>query len=324
MRTALCIALGLVVVLSAAAQERPANGDRDGDGIADQQEQELLEKFRPRLLVSAADCDSVPAEFEAGSEMPRPVARNGTIYGQVFAHAAGPEKQPLLEIHYYHLWARDCDLTGHPLDAEHVSVLVTGDPSLPITAWRAVAWYAAAHQDTLCDRSTAARASALGAEDRGVEVWVSQGKHASFLRPADCAHGCGQDRCGDTVVLSPGPIFNIGEPGRPLNGALWAGSRAWPLAEKMKTDFPPELLARLANTESEVRATGSLQHAQPVISAGGASVEAVASSGDQVSAAVSRAGGQTHSALGSGVRGVGNALKRTGSFIGSAWPRAKH
>lgn len=320
MRIAPCACLSLLLlVLSAAAQES-ASLDRDGDGISDEREQALLEKFRPAFLVSAADCDQLPAEFLPGSETPRVVARNGTIYGQVFPRPASPENRALIEIHYYHLWARDCGLTGHPLDTEHVAVLVSGESSQPFSAWRAVYWYAAAHQDTLCDRSTAARASALGAEDCGVQVWVSQGKHASFLRSADCAKGCGRDRCGEAVALSPAPIINIGEPGAPLNGAMWTGSRAWPLAEKMRTDFPPEMLARLATAEDEVRTSGSLPHTQGVISAGGASVEAVATSGDQASAAVSKAGAETHSALGTGVRSVGRALKRAGSFIGRALP----
>lgn len=59
-------------------------GDYDRDGIADEREQELLEKFRPTFLVGTADCDVLPSEFLAGSGKPRAVARNGIIYGQVF------------------------------------------------------------------------------------------------------------------------------------------------------------------------------------------------------------------------------------------------
>lgn len=320
MRTHLCFWVCTLLVTLSAAWDLPLAGDSDRDGIADEREQALLEKFRPTFLISVADCDLLPAEFLAGSEKPRAVARNGTIYGQVFPRSSSSENSALVEIHYYHLWARDCGRTGHALDAEHVAVLVSGEPSQPVSAWRAVYWYAAAHEDTLCDRSAATRASAIGAEDRGSVVWVSQGKHASFLSLAGCDKGCGQDRCGEAMALSPAAMINIGEPGAPLNGAVWAASRDWPLAQKMRTAFSDDLLAHLAEADGEVLVTGSHQRLQQVISAGGTSLAAVGVSNDHTSAAMSAAGASTNRALGNSARSVGRSFRRAESFIRQVLP----
>jgi hypothetical protein len=318
MRTGLCVCT-LLVTLSAAWDLPPAS-DSDRDGIADEREQALLEKFRPTFLISVADCDFLPAEFLAGSEKPRAVARNGTIYGQVSPRSSSPEKGALIEIHYYHLWNRDCGRRRHALDAEHIAVLVSGEDSQPVSAWRAVYWYAAAHENTLCDRSAAVKALTIGAEDRGAVVWVSQDKHASFLSPAGCGKGCGQDRCGKAIALSPPAIINVGEPGAPLNGAVWTRSRAWPLAEKMRTAFSDDLLAQLAGAESEVQVRGPRQHLQPGIAAGGTSLDAVALSNDHTSTALSAAGARTNRALGMSARSVGRSFKRAGSFIRQTLP----
>ena len=304
----------LVLTVAAPAGDRPLGNDNDRDGIADEHEQALLENFRPTFLFSVNDCDSLPAEFLSGSEKPRAIGRNGTIYGQVFPRRTSPEEGALIEIHYYHLWARDCGRTGHPLDAEYVAVLVSGEDSQPVPAWRAVYWYAAAHEDTVCDRSSAAKASVIGAED-GIVVWVSQGKHASFLSRAGCEKGCGQDRCGEAIALSAAAIINIGEPGALLNGAVWTRSPDWPLSQKMQTAFSDELLAQLAGAESEIQVRASRQHLQPVVSAGGVSLDAFARTNNQTSAALSAAGTSTNRALDITARNVGRSLKQATSAI---------
>src|SRR5882724_6773745 len=173
--------MSLLLASSLALQtQTPAVTDLDRDGIPDELEQSLLEKFRPTLLVSAHDCDVSPAEFLEGSKSATAVRRNGTIYGQVFRPQVALSSGTTLEVHYYHLWSRDCGRMSHPLDAEHVAVLVRADHlQNPPPDWKAVYWYAAAHESTICDRSTTAAASMLGAEDKGATVWISWGKHAS-------------------------------------------------------------------------------------------------------------------------------------------------
>src|SRR5215831_18501792 len=163
--------------------------DSDNDGLTDVQEQALLQQFAPTFLISPTDCSSRPAEFEASVLKPVVAAENDAIYGQAFPRAAQDGE---VELHYYDLWRRDCGQQGHDLDAEHVSVLVARDQS---GIWRAQYWYAAAHEDTLCDASQIARAKALNAEEGGPLVWISSGKHGAFLAQALCKHGCGADEC---------------------------------------------------------------------------------------------------------------------------------
>jgi hypothetical protein len=177
--------------------------DGDKDGVADDLEQHLLMRFAPRFLVSAGDCASAPAEFAAGAAKPAAVAANGTIYGQAFPVAGG------IELHYYHLWSRDCGRRGHPLDVEHVSVLLENGGE---SGFRARYWYAAAHEDTVCDISHAARAADLKAVEDRPEVWISRGKHASFLAMTCAAQAwlrLGPVR--QAQALRAARIVNIGE-----------------------------------------------------------------------------------------------------------------
>jgi hypothetical protein len=242
-------------LLLAFALLAPLSPDQDQDGLADSLEQTLLAQFAPRFLVSPNDCDRKPAEFKPNLPSPTPMARNGVVYTQAFPVPGG------IELHYYHLWANDCGLNRHPLDPEHVSVFLIDDNG----QWRARYHYAAAHEDTACDRGTAVRASTQFAEWRGVEVWISHGKHASFLSPEHCRRlGCGADRCEKADRLLVPRLINLGEPGHPLNGAIWASSPLWPLAAKMKSDFPPNLRAQLDQSPGVVLAVTPNYVAQPV------------------------------------------------------------
>jgi hypothetical protein len=110
-------------------------GDLDRDGLDDGLEQRLLEQFRPVFIVSAKDCDGRPAAVRPGRPNPEVVARDGTIYGQAF-----PLPEGRVELHYFHLWGRDCGRVAHPLDIEHVSARL----ELRDGRWRATHWFAAA------------------------------------------------------------------------------------------------------------------------------------------------------------------------------------
>ena len=115
-------------------------------------------------MISRVDCSNVPAEFVPGQRTPKIEAQNSTIYGQVFPAKAFSGSE-VVEIHYYHLWKQDCGAHGHTLDAEHVAVLVQASSSdLASAKWKAVYWFAAAHENTVCDVSQIARASTLDAE----------------------------------------------------------------------------------------------------------------------------------------------------------------
>src|SRR5215510_8708400 len=214
--------------------------DNDRDGLPDDFEQAILEKFRPTWKISATDCDVMPAEFLPGVSNPTVKAKNGTIYGQVFFRGSSTLGF-FVEAHFYDLWGEDCGyINSHPLDAEHVSVLIRAlDPSQPLSEWHASQWYAGAHEDTLCEASEIASAAILDSEDHGATIWIARGKHSAFFSQRACSiGGCGLDRCeSSTLTLSPSPI-NVGELATPLNGAVWTASDQWPLAVKMRTDFP--------------------------------------------------------------------------------------
>jgi hypothetical protein len=256
----------------------------------------VLEKFRPVFRISAADCDVAPAEFDSSSSVPKAVARNGTIYASALEKPDG-----WLEVHYYHLWARDCGKGSHALDAEHVSGFlrrIGGE-------WRAKYWYAAAHEDTACDVSMAGQASFLDAETRGPYVWVSHGKHASYLSDASCRAGCGADRCDRTKELTHRPLLILDE------NAPWVQSARWPLRFKLGTDFSEPLLQALAAKDGNklVAARPYLMPAQKVLGVGNTGIDA------------------TGGALETGGRHTDGSLelatKKTGQALGTATRRVK-
>lgn len=220
----------LLLILALLAAPTAPGPDEDRDLLADATENRLVAKFLPRFFISQNDCDALPSEFKPHLQHPQSLHRNGTLYAQAFPVPQG------IEIHYYHLWANDCGPLGHPLDAEHVAVLIDSQTE------QAIAWFAAAHQNTPCDAGTGARADVLNAVDQGPLVYISRGKHASYFSPKSCEAGCNGDRCDQPVPYKPTRILNLGEPNAPLNGATWALSPRWNLQEKMVPELTPAIL----------------------------------------------------------------------------------
>jgi hypothetical protein len=289
--------------------------DSDYDGMSDALEQALLVQFAPTFLVGQDDCSNVPAEFRPEKTTPEVTRENGTVYGQVFPARNSPNGAPAAEIHYYHLWKRDCGGHGHPLDTEHVSVLVRASHSdLASAKWKAFFWYAAAHENTVCDASQIARASTLQAEVHGAKVWISPGKHASFLNETLCQRGCGADRGEAMVALLPGKLINLGEIGHPMNGSLFITSTTWPLASKMaNTNFPEGPVARLNELpETDIAWFNAGRHpAQGVIAISSTTEEAIADSGQNTTSAISVAGDSTGTAISTAGGSAGNALQKS-------------
>ncbi len=327
---ALFFATLLIAPNASIAQELSAKRavavDSDRDGLSDALEQALLVQFEPTFFVGQRDCSVVPAQFEAGVARPTVEREDGTIYGQVFLSKSSTDDVPLVELHFYHLWRRDCGGNGHLLDTEHVAVLVQGSGGdLASARWKALYWYAAAHEKTICDVSQIARASTLDAVDHGAKVWISPDKHASYLNEKLCQGGCGADRCEAMVPLAVGRIVNLGEVGRPMNGSAFIAARVWPLEGKMMmTNFPVGPVARL-NTmpETEIAWFNAGRHpAQGVIAVSASTGGAIAESGENTTAAIDLAGDSTGNALdktyqktkhalGKSIRGVGDALHVT-------------
>ena len=203
---ALLLAALAVVPAPALAQ------DDDRDGLPDALEQALLERFLPTFVLSADECDGLPAAMIPGISEPRVAARNGTIYGYATPRSSGTEGVDV-EIKYFHLWARDCGRPSHALDAEHLSALIHAPATdAPIGAWRAEDRYAAAHEGTLCDASSGARAEAIRAAASGPYVYISRGKHASYLVRGQCKWGCGSDL--RRFSGRSAPALSAGQPGR--------------------------------------------------------------------------------------------------------------
>jgi hypothetical protein len=311
------VSLTTFILLSTVAVAQNAL-DSDNDGLSDQQEQALLEQFRPEFMISASDCAVRPSSFEPGHVVPSPVAADGTIYGQVFpvvfpgvlpAHGSN-----YVEIHYYMLWDRDCGRRPHPLDVEHVSAIVSNQTgSNP----QALYWYAAAHENTACDISSGARAGAIAAEQHGPVVWSSGGKHALYLRKSMCHHGCGADSCDDDVELAQnGPVINIGEMGAPANGAVWAASPQWFAADKMDSDFSADTITTLSATAGDtivtLRGNSSLRGA---IQGSGTVLDSTEIGARHTGAALDTADNHTSKSLDKAVNATSRSLKRALRFV---------
>ncbi len=296
--------------------------DRDGDGVSDALERALGERFRPQFWLDANECAGRPAEFRADSAKPRVFARNGAVYTRVAPSAAMGRDRVALTLSYYHLWDRDCGpLSPHPLDVERVSALVVASSlTSSVDDWVALYWYAAAHEDTVCDTSNAARAEAIGAVTAGPNVWIAKGKHASYLSRALCSErGCGVDACRDMVAMSPGPLLNLGEADAPADGAEWIASEDWPLASKLRRDFDLALVARLDSSDEPVlaRANGQWRPQHYSLSIGGDIVGALGKANGGLQEADEKSG----NALAKGFLAVGGALGVAARAVGSTLGR---
>ena len=320
-----CAIFVVLTGLAVTVQAQTAAVDTDHDGLSDAMEQGLLERFVPRYHLSAGECDGRPALFAEGVEKATALQRDGTIYGQVTPRGRNDHGEALVEVHFYDLWGKDCGRKGHALDAEHVSVLLTAPRvDAPASAWRAMYWFAAAHEATMCDMSQVASGASLGAETRGPEMWISAGKHAAYLTEAICNGGCGADRCERSRAMMVARVVNLGEPGAAMHGATWVADGRWPLRAKMETDFPPAAMGRLERQELGEPALsngahGSVRGTIYVANAtyGGLATSAENTAGalgtadDQTTGALATSTGKTVHALGKSVRRVGGALGKT-------------
>jgi hypothetical protein len=265
--------------------------------------------------------------FAPQSATAQPVREDGTIYAQAFPRSvtARQRSSTEIELHFYHLWRTDCGRMGHPLDAEHVSALLSGKGT-NVKDWHAIYWYAAAHEDTVCDASQITRASTLHAENRGATVWISQGKHASFLEEELCRRGCGGDHCTDPRPMPIASLINLGELKATMNGAAWVKAPHWPLAEKMgRTDFTASRTARVdALPLTDIAwANPALRPQEAAIAGGNAAIDGTLLGGSSTSNALALSNRRTDTALVVAGNDTGNALsgaaRSTGSALGKSY-----
>jgi hypothetical protein len=292
--------------------------DTDRDGLSDAREQALLERFVPRFQVSVTDCAVKPALFEEGMVKPTVRRRDGTIYGQATPRESTKGGDAVVEVHFYDLWDMDCGRMGHPLDAEHVSVLLRAKSmDSPVEDWRAVYWFAAAHEATVCDASQVAAAKVLDAERQGATVWLSAGKHGAFLSEPLCTQGCGGDRCVEMAPLAVARVINLGEPGAAMHGAVWAGSSAWPLATKMRSDFSDAAIAKLEHGGGvPVEMNGAHGSVKGTIYVANTVANGIGTSGTNTGAALGTADDKTEGALAKSAKATGGALKKSTKAVG--------
>jgi hypothetical protein len=300
--------------------QRPVAADTDHDGLSDAQEQALLEQFVPQFQVSRTDCAVKPALFKEGAMKPTAMEQDGTIYGQVTPRTSAKGEDAVVEVHYYDLWSVDCGRMGHPLDAEHVSVLLRAKRmDSPAEDWRAVYWFAAAHEATVCDASQVAAAKALDAEKRGATVWLSAGKHGAFLSEAICTQGCGGDRCTEMTPLMVARVINVGEPGAAMHGAVWVESPAWPMAAKMQSDFSAAAITRLEQGGGvPVEMNGAHGSVKGTIYVANSVANGIGTSGTNTGAALNMAGANTGAALDDADVKTEGALSRSAKATGGA------
>jgi hypothetical protein len=287
--------------------------DVDRDGLDDAFEDALLARFAPTFHVSPTDCDTAPAEFQPGVAYPTVLEKNGTIYGQVFPVGSS------VEVHYFHLWRKDCGRMRHPLDPESVAALVTRTET---GEWEAQYWFAFAHESTVCDRSQGAKATTLDATGSGAQVWISKDKHASFLSLDFCTKGCGHDSCEGLKPMPTPKIVNIGEPNAPRNGAVWATSQAWPLARKMAPVFTEAVLARMqADAIALIPAKSNVKGVQSTLKIAANTYDAIELANEKTEEAVSTGTGATGDAIDAGLKSVGRSVVAAASSVKMAVKR---
>lgn len=332
-------AAGLLLFLQLAIAQGPPLStvalDSDHDGLSDNLENMLLTRFQPLFMVSGEDCSIKPAEFASLDPVPQPIADNGTIYAQVFPRKGHNGE---VELHFYHLWRKDCGELGHPLDAEHVSALVKQSGEGNAKEWEALYWYAAAHEDTVCDASQITRAATIDAQTHGAVIWVSAGKHASFLNEQLCKDGCGGDHCDEMKASPITNLINLGEARTPMNGASWVKSPAWPLLGKLqRSDFTDARVSRLEHLpNTDIVWTNPMKRPMQAAIFGGNTGIRGASTGtratdtaltladSKTNHAMDHATHSTRNALTKSYRNVRKALdagiKKSGSMLGSQSP----
>ena len=238
-------------------------GDNDNDGIDDNFEQAILDKFRPTWRFQEDDPNNLPVRM-ANSCNPQWLLQDGTIYGEVFRH--GYSIQQILfcdsivctgthwmEIHFFEIWSDDHGCLGglfckHAWDQEHASARIIYSHNIPdcnpnwhpdneylwdASKWKVDLWRFFAHEGKPpCSKTE----TQTGLWSSGKEIWVSV-KHGTYKSAASCN---GNLKCCDTcwhprAGRDPNPI-NVGQVGAPLNQCCWASNL---IPSKMDPDIPP-------------------------------------------------------------------------------------
>lgn len=202
--------------------------DSDGDGLADDLEDQLAREYLPYVSLDPGD----------GCALSGFVAR-------VRKHPADPTKVLII---YSHLFEHDCGLGGHIGDNEAFGIAI--DPAIPapggIEAIRT-----ASHQGTPCQRTTEcstcgdSRTQCDVATDGGAQwpvLYASKDKHGQYASKSGCPLiGTCFDQCTLNPAREIAPIVNVGEPEHHMVTNLTAqgfinATNGWSEAELMNFD----------------------------------------------------------------------------------------
>lgn len=210
------------------AVDAPAE-DRDGDGIADAQEQAWASAYFPYYAVAPND--------------------NCALHGVVYRLAPHPNDAQLIMIWYVVLYQRDCGALGHLGDVETFGVVA--DPRIAAPAG-ILGIRAISHQGTLCQRITSCGSlpnctACAGAQKQGKPypvVFASRDKHGQYAVKSSCDQNFFCDLGGCTLSPTPAApmLVNAGEPQKPLvNNLTSAGMITAPngWTETALHDFDP-------------------------------------------------------------------------------------
>jgi len=265
--------LELVTDLPAApadcAVDRPPAlcADDDGDGLVDEWEDVVLDRFRPFVRIDKGDPLHIDGEGRVASvgRVVPVVAGDGSARIRLF-----------LVLGYSRDYGR-CTFGSHLGDSERVVLDLLPGASTDGSA-RLIGAYTAAHEGSGRDTSRLFEGDEIAALEYADDpatgeprwaVYSSRAKHATYATAALCeANGswifCGDEDCASGRSLDPPnellmPVVNAGEPDAPraeemMDEPVWEdvafcgglghgdGSCASPLREKLLSDpFSPEI-----------------------------------------------------------------------------------
>ena len=270
-------------------------------------------------MVGVQDCSGIPTEFRPGVKKPEPETDDGTIYGQVFPSKAAGGALPTAEIHYYHLWRRDCG-----------AMVMRWIPSMCRCSCARPAAISIPQHGRRCTgilqptktlfamKSQIARASTPHAVNHGARIWIIPGKEASSGTGSLGLAGCGETNV-QHACLEPGKLINLerlaGREGDFHRLECLAAS-----AQNCNTNFPAGPVARLNQLpDSDIAWFNAGRHpAQGVIAVSSSTQQALARSGQNTTSAISVAGDSTNTLPKSNLEELSKHEARSRS---SSWPR---
>jgi len=113
-----------------------------------------------------------------------------------------------------------------------------------------------------------------------------------------------------------GALINVGEVGKPLNGALWTSSPLWPLSVKMQPVFNEPVVAQLSESDGIIPLNESSRVKKGVIRRAGITADALETGHDHTGAAMATGSEKTGDAVSTGYSSTKSSLRRAAGAVG--------